>query len=94
MSKEYFKTSDGNVFYTENAAENHARTLANRTIEKVGYAETTTPVKPTEPTELTATEETTETESTEETDEPTEEPVEPTVTVETPVVEKKSKSKK
>lgn len=28
----YYKTSDGNVFYTQNAAENHAKTLQDKTV--------------------------------------------------------------
>jgi microcystin degradation protein MlrC len=31
----YFKTSDGNLFYTKNTAENHARTLADRTVKEI-----------------------------------------------------------
>lgn len=30
-----FKTSDGNLFYTHNAAYNHARTLEDKTIEAI-----------------------------------------------------------
>jgi hypothetical protein len=33
--KTYFKTADGNLFYTHNAAYNHARSLQDRTIVEV-----------------------------------------------------------
>ncbi|MCO5258913.1 MAG: hypothetical protein M9916_02100 [Crocinitomicaceae bacterium] len=33
--KTYFKTADGNLFYTHNAAYNHARSLQDKTIVEV-----------------------------------------------------------
>ena len=50
MKEVYFKTSDGNVFYTENAAQNHAKSLTDRSIGsvKVGSEIEPTQVKATE----------------------------------------------
>jgi hypothetical protein len=31
----YFKTSDGSCFYTENAAETHAKTLENKNVKTI-----------------------------------------------------------
>ena len=71
----YFETADGECFFTENAAKNHAGSLANKTVKshhKSDYVEPTEEVEevvePTEPVQ--------------ETDEPTEEVVEPTEPVE------------
>lgn len=35
MQKTFYKTSDGNLFYTRNTAELHAKTLEDRKIEEV-----------------------------------------------------------
>lgn len=35
MEKTFYKTSDGNLFYTRNTAELHAKTLEDRKIEEV-----------------------------------------------------------
>ena len=74
----YFETTDGECFFTENAAKDHAKSLADKTVKthhKSDYVEPTEEVdqvvEPTEPVE--------------ETDEPTEEVeevVEPTEPVE------------
>ena len=74
----YFETSDGECFFTDNAAKDHAKSLADKTVKthhKSDYVEPTEEVEevvePTEPVE--------------ETDEPTqevEEVVEPTEPVE------------
>ena len=75
----YFETTDGECFFTENAAKNHAGSLANKTVKshhKSDYVEPTEEVEevvePTEPVE--------------ETDEPTQE-VEEVVEPTEPVVE-------
>ena len=94
----YFETADGESFFTENAAKNHAGSLANKTVKshhKSDYVEPTEEVEevvePTEPVQETdePTEEVDEvvepTEPVEETTEPTqevEEVVEPTEPVE------------
>jgi hypothetical protein len=31
----YYQTSDGTAFFTQNAAENHAKTLENKTVTKI-----------------------------------------------------------
>lgn len=51
MSKEYFKTSDGNVFYTRNAAENHAKSLVDKTIATTETVESIKPIGPVGSTE-------------------------------------------
>lgn len=35
MQKTFYKTSDGNLFYTRNTAELHAKTLEDRKVEEV-----------------------------------------------------------
>jgi hypothetical protein len=35
MNDFHYKTSDGNVFYTENAAQNHAKSLKDRSVSEV-----------------------------------------------------------
>lgn len=35
MEKTFYKTSDGNLFYTRNTAELHAKTLEDRKVEEV-----------------------------------------------------------
>ena len=87
----YFETADGESFFTENAAKNHAGSLANKTVKshhKSDYVEPTEEVvEPTEPVQET-TEPTQEVEEVVEPTEPVEEIevtaeiVEPTETVE------------
>lgn len=71
----YFETTDGECFFTDNAAKDHAKSLAVKTVKthhKSDYVEPTEEVEevvePTEPVE--------------ETDEPTQEAVEPVQPVE------------
>lgn len=83
----YFETTDGECFFTDNAAKDHAKSLADKTVKthhKSDYVEPTEEVEevvePTEPTEETN-------EPTQEVDEDVEptEPVEPTQEVAEPV---------
>lgn len=50
--QKYFKTSDDNVFYTKNAAENHAKTLANKTVEEITTILKVVKGEPAEPTDV------------------------------------------
>ena len=88
----YFETADGECFFTENAAKNHAGSLAKKTVKthhKSDYVEPTEEVEevvePTEPVE--------EIEVTAEIVEPTE-PVEPVASVEEKATEGKAKNQK
>ena len=51
--KEFYQTSDGQAFYTENAARTHARTLKNKSVILVEKsAETAAPVEDEKPEEV------------------------------------------
>lgn len=55
----YFETADGECFFTENAAKNHAGSLANKTVKshhKSDYVEPTETVEPVASVEPKATE--------------------------------------
>ena len=88
----YFETTDGECFFTDNAAKDHAKSLADKTVKthhKSDYVEPTQEVEevvePTEPVE--------EIEVTAEIVEPTE-PVEPVASVEPKATEGKAKNQK
>ena len=88
----YFETTDGECFFTDNAAKDHAKSLADKTVKthhKSDYVEPTEEVEevvePTEPVE--------EIEVTAEIVEPTE-PVEPVASVEPKATEGKAKNQK
>ena len=88
----YFETTDGECFFTDNAAKDHAKSLADKTVKthhKSDYVEPIEEVdevvEPTEPVE--------EIEVTAEIVEPTE-PVEPVASVEPKATEGKAKNQK
>ena len=86
----YFKTSDGECFFTENAAKDHARSLTEKTVETLHRFDYVEPneevVKPSEPVapEMKIVSDDTQNAS---------EPVEPTATTE-PIVDSKEDSQK
>ena len=77
----YFETTDGECFFTDNAAKDHAKSLTEKTVKthhKSDYVEPTQEVvEPTEPVEGT--------------DEPTQEVVEPVAPVEKKATKGKTK---
>ena len=105
----YFETTDGECFFTDNAAKDHAKSLADKTVKthhKSDYVEPTEEVEevvePTEPVEETD-EPTQEVEEVVEPTEPVEEievtaeivePTEPVVSVEAKATEGKAKNQK
>ncbi len=103
----YFETTDGECFYTENAAKDHAKSLADKTVtpyHKSNYVvvdsteevdEVVEPTEPVEPTQEVAepVQPVEEIEVTAEIVEPTE-PVEPVASVEPKATEGKAKNQK
>lgn len=98
----YFETTDGECFFTDNAAKDHAKSLADKTVKthhKSDYVEPTEEVEETdEPTQeveevVEPTEPVEEIEVNAEIVEPTE-PVEPVASVEPKATEGKAKNQK
>lgn len=50
----YFEAGDGSCFFTENAAESHARTLADKKVKTIRRPEAVASVEVPEPTEAVA----------------------------------------
>ena len=101
----YFETTDGECFFTDNAAKDHAKSLADKTVKthhKSDYVEPTQevdedvePTEPVEPTQEVAepVQPVEEIEVTAKIVEPTE-PVEPVASVEPKATEGKAKNQK